>query len=637
MKEIKIDVLHIENFKGIHTLTLDLHGKSAALYGDNATGKSSVYDALTWLLFGKDSHGSSKFNVKPLDASGNTVPSIMPTVTATLTVNGTPVTLRKVLREKWEKHRGGKERYAGNTVDYYVDDVPVKERDYKQYIADMVPEDIFRALTNTYHFCRDLSWKDRRAILFDLACVESDAQLLKAPQFCELQSEIGNRTVEEYKAMLAKKRRDANNALDLLPARIDECERNMDKLPESFDQDAKAALIGQIETINNKMAALNNTDAISAKRNEIRTAELALQALDAENDQHRRSQDVPIVDYRPEYQRAIERLERTRRRIVSDIDQRNKAIADADEQLNHYRNQWKHVHAEQYTGGTCPTCGQTLPESMEAAARQKFENQQKQHLDQLVSDSNYIKQRQTADKESLEGLNESLAATDRELQSLKEKLDHAEAPVEVTIEDLPDYAEQRKQMETQLDALRNEFTQWDKYIDAERNKLREQLRDVEQKKSQLDEAEADMKLRKSFESRLEELEQERRSKAEYIESIDEMLDLCEDFSRYKVERVSEAVNGRFDLVSFRLFTEAINGSLQDCCDPVVDGVPYSDLNNAMQINSGLDCIHTLSEFYGVSVPLFVDNAESVTRLYNMETQVIRLVVSEDDRELRCLV
>ena len=113
--------------------------------------------------------------------------------------------------------------------------------------------------------------------------------------------------------------------------------------------------------------------------------------------------------------------------------------------------------------------------------------------------------------------------------------------------------------------------------------------------------------------------------------------MCEDFTRYKVERVSSAVNGRFDLVSFRLFAEAINGSLSDCCDPLVDGVPYSDLNSAMQINAGLDCIRTLSEFYGVSVPLFVDNAESVTKLYNLDTQVIRLVVSENDKELRCEV
>ena len=82
MKNIKISKIEIENFKGIRRLTLDLNGRSASLYGDNATGKTTVYDALTWLLFGKDSHGNTKFSIKPLDAAGNTTLSVMPTVPA---------------------------------------------------------------------------------------------------------------------------------------------------------------------------------------------------------------------------------------------------------------------------------------------------------------------------------------------------------------------------------------------------------------------------------------------------------------------------------------------------------------------------------------------------------------------------
>ena len=112
MKNIKISKIEIENFKGIRRLTLDLNGRSASIYGDNATGKTTVYDALTWLLFGKDSHGSTKFSIKPLDAAGNTTLGVMPTVTGTLDVDGARFTLRKQLREKWEKHRGGAERYS---------------------------------------------------------------------------------------------------------------------------------------------------------------------------------------------------------------------------------------------------------------------------------------------------------------------------------------------------------------------------------------------------------------------------------------------------------------------------------------------------------------------------------------------
>lgn len=637
MKTIKIEALNIENFKGIRRLHLQLDGENATLYGDNATGKSSVYDALTWLLFGKDSHGNTKFSIKPLDSDGNTMTGAMPTVTSVLDINGDKITLRKTLREKWEKHRGGPERYAGNTVDYFIDDVPVKEKDYKARIADLVPEDVFRALTSTYHFCRDIGWKDRRAILFNLACVESDAQLLKAPQFDALRAEIGSRTVDDFRAMLAQKRKDANSKLNLLPARIDECEKQASDLPETFDPMRQNELAETITTLRGQLAALENSEARNAKRNDIRAAELELRAIEAENEQHRRSQDIPVIDQRDAVRRAIDRIERTRQHTVSELRRRRESVAGADEQIADYRRRWKSVNATQYTSGTCPTCGQNLPADMDAKARADFDARKARELAQLVKDSEYIKQRQAADRESIPGLEKAIADADKELAELREELAVAEAPQEIVIEDLPDYEERRDAAAAKIGALRAELAEWDKHAEDERNLLLSKIDDAEQEKAAQDTIAANAKMRESLESRVAELEQERHVKAAYIEHIDELVDMCEDFTQYKVERVSAAVNGRFDLVSFRLFTETINGSLQDCCDAMADGVPYGDLNSAMQINAGLDCIRTLSEFYGVSVPLFVDNAESVTKLYNLDTQVIRLVVSENDKKLRCEV
>lgn len=635
MKEIKILTLDIENFKGVRRLNLALDGKSANLYGDNATGKTSVYDALTWLLFGKDSKGNAKFSIKPLDASGNTSAGVMPTASAELDVDGKTVSLRKQLREKWEKHRGGQERYAGNTVDHYIDDVPVKENQYKAYISELVSENTFRSLTNTYRFCRDMPWKERRSILFDLAAVESDAQLLKAPQFDTLRAEIGSRTVDDFRAMLAKKRKDANSELNLLPARVDECEKQLAGLPETFDSTQRDALADDINRLRGELAALDNDESRNAKRNEVRAAELQLRELIAENDRFRRSQDVPVVDEREDIQRAIDRVKSSMRHVKAQIADREKSIADAEERLDYYRAQWKREHSREYTGGTCPTCGQALPEAMEREAKKKFEAAKTAELDRLIADSEYVKQRKKADRESLEGLKKAIVDSEDELRQLNDRLAHAAEPQPIVVEDMPDYAERKAEMETHIAELNAALQDWDAHTVAERERLRDKIAEKDILKTAQDKIESSVQLRQSLENRIAEIEQEKRAKAQYIEKIDYLLDQCEGFVQYKVERVSAAVNHRFELVSFRLFTEAINGSLQDCCDAVVDGVPYSDLNNAMQINAGLDCIHTLSEFYGVKVPLFVDNAESVTKLHEMDTQIIRLVVSENDKELRC--
>ena len=60
MTEIKIKRLSLENFKCHDQLTLTFNGGNASIYGDNASGKTSIYDALTWLLFGKDSAGNGE-------------------------------------------------------------------------------------------------------------------------------------------------------------------------------------------------------------------------------------------------------------------------------------------------------------------------------------------------------------------------------------------------------------------------------------------------------------------------------------------------------------------------------------------------------------------------------------------------
>ena len=136
--------------------------------------------------------------------------------------------------------------------------------------------------------------------------------------------------------------------------------------------------------------------------------------------------------------------------------------------------------------------------------------------------------------------------------------------------------------------------------------------------------------------RMEELRAQAAAASDELNQLDGMLFLCDEFVRYKVKFIEESINRRFSLVRFRLFKEQINGGLEDCCDVTVNGIPYATgLNSGAKVNAGIDIINTLSRHYGAQVPLFVDNAESVTQLAQADTQVIRLVVSESDKELRC--
>lgn len=136
--------------------------------------------------------------------------------------------------------------------------------------------------------------------------------------------------------------------------------------------------------------------------------------------------------------------------------------------------------------------------------------------------------------------------------------------------------------------------------------------------------------------RIDELAQEEGKLAAAYEECNSQIFLVDSFIRAKTDMLSERINSRFQLARFVMFKRNIgNDGIEECCEVAVNGVPYSDLNNAMRINVGLDIIRTLSEHYHFNAPVFVDNAESVTDLLPMpDHQVIRLVVSEPDKQLR---
>ena len=233
MREIKILTLSLRNFKGCETLTLDFGGQSASIYGDNATGKTTIYDALTWLLFGKDSRGRGDFEIKPLGPDNKVKDhAAVTSVEAALLTDGIETRLKKTYFEKWSTKRGSAtETYDGNTSEYFVYEVPVKKYEFEQRVGSIVDEELFRVLTNVSWFCEGLDWKSRRKALFQV-CEVPDDRLIMAenPQFSSLLDSAGALSLDDYKKKLTAQRKALNGARNTVPARLDEQRRIIDSL-----------------------------------------------------------------------------------------------------------------------------------------------------------------------------------------------------------------------------------------------------------------------------------------------------------------------------------------------------------------------------------------------------------------------
>ena len=640
MKDIKIKRLSLENFKCHQHLVLELNGGNVAIYGDNATGKTSVYDALTWLLFGKDSQGNGEKNIeiKPLDASGEVRDHLAVTsVEAVLQVDGAEVTMKRTYSEVWTTKRGNSEAtYDGNTSEYYVDGVPVKKFAFTEKVNEIVDEETFRLLTSVSYFANGISWQDRRAVLFKVAGVMDDAQIMATDaRFQPLMEGMGRLSLDDYKKKLMAERKGFMGAKTEIPARISECQKTIEDVQGLDFAGAKAEierLTLQKSGIEAQILAIEHDNAAEAKRLEIREATIAQMQLDGENRAYRKSQEANAADASEMQQKAnVLRLQLAskNRLIANDTAYINTLNRDIDAS----RERWVTVNKEAFTGGSCPTCGQALPAKQLQAAQDAFEAHKKTRLAEIERAASANKQAKEAAEDRILHLQEEAVELEREIDNLEMGIAMVEAN-KVEIVDMEGYAERRKAIEEQIHSLNGELADMMANSSAVRVDLQKQVAELNAQIKGLMEITSRESLLDYSRCRMEELRADAQNAAKCLEAIENVLFLIDEYARYKTQFVENSINGMFRIARFRLFREQANGGVEDRCDVVYDGVPYINLNNGAKINVGIDIINTLSRAYGVTVPLFVDNAESVTALEKSVNQIIRLVVSEQDKELR---
>ena len=251
--QIKISNLKLKNFKGIKNLEINFEGKNANIYGKNATGKTTVFDAFKWLFFDKDSSDRKDFNIKTLDENNKPIHFLEHEVEAILLIDGVDMTFKKMLKEKWVTKRGEtQQEFSGHETSYWIDEVPVKKKDYEEKINSLVPESLFKLITDPLYFNKQLKWQERREILTNISGNQiTDEEILNAnEEFKTLQQNLNGRSIEDYKKVIQSKIKELNNQKESIPIRIDELtntlvtEHNinydeLEKQKETYNQELK--------------------------------------------------------------------------------------------------------------------------------------------------------------------------------------------------------------------------------------------------------------------------------------------------------------------------------------------------------------------------------------------------------------
>lgn len=663
MTTVKLISLTLSKFKGAHDFKLDLQGNNARIMGDNATGKTTIADAFTWLLFDKDTKNQTEFEIKTI-VDGEPIHNAEHKVEAVIQVDATPVKLAKIYKEKWTKHRGAlKATFSGHTTDYYIDDVPTKKKDYDAYIASIISEDVFKLLTSPSYFNEQLKWKAQRDTLLNLVGgLTNDEVFSKRSDLKTVESLLNGKSEEAFKKMIQEQQRRINEDLKMIPARIAENQAQLSDVADDTElQQQLQNVEKQIEAAQQQIFNIKNGSAVSEKRNQLFELQNGMKTYANEFTYESQNELLKLKTRLSEEQGNLAIINgaynAARNEIhitTSDIESTTKRIEQLNSQRESLLAKWHEVNAQQLEHKTecvCPTCDQELPEEKVAATRQKAEEEfnlaKSNRLSQIQSDGKNTKEsidKQTLElaalKEELTKHREKASQEQEKITKKKEVIANLQKKIEAAQSTVPDVTKDEKYQAMQKDAnkLQDEITALESHANEAVADVEKELVLLKEQKAEINATLGKIANAVNIKKRIIELTSQEEKLSEQYQRLSEQLYTVEQFVRAKVEMLEEKINSHFKIARFKLFNEQIDGGLTECCEVMVDGVTYSGgLNNAMRINVGLDIINALSAHYDTSAPIFIDNAESVTQLIDVNAQTIALVVSEQDKELRVIV
>lgn len=643
MKNIVIDKLQLTNFKGIKKLNIDFSHRTV-ISGENATGKTTLFDAFFWLLFDKNSENKTQFEIKTLDKNNDPIHNLDHNVTGFFTINGLPLKLSKTYKEKWTRRRGQQhQELTGHETSYEINDVEVSAGEYKNKIATLVDERVFMLITNPLQFSQAQGWKERREVLMKILGEVNDTDVINSNPYLlsSLTSKFATRTFDELQRITKATKTKLNDELKFIPERIKEVQfSKIDPIPVkelTIEKSEIENMISELET-NLKLGTAKDEQKAILKR-QIYDLEDELKSIEREvlsgteinlnqyeqllRDELRRHSDYESTLYDVTYKKSA---------ITKKHEQLKKDIVQTVKKL-------KLVEEMEFTPSTdnheCPMCKRPFDEHHISKANDELEKNFNKNKSSDLVELKTIGSKQKEEWKEAEAQINDLCEKEEELKSKietsKEDIESLKGKISEIKSATPDpkqdvrYQSKQKEIEdikTQMVSLDEELA--DLGINEELSSLKSRLSEIN---SEL----AKSGINDKANMRIQELESELQQKTEAFNDAEKLEYKLEEFLKAKVKLLESRINDRFSKVQFKLFNTQVNGGISETCEALINGVPFADANKAAKLNAGLDIINTLNDYYDTLAPIWIDNRESVNEVIETKAQLINLVVSKDKK------
>lgn len=614
---MNISHISISNFCNISNLDADIAHKTI-IKGFNKEGKSTIRNAVLWVMTDKLSDGSSAGdNIRPHDESGKRIDGVDIKVSITVSIGGAEYILSKTQKQKWVKKRGSEDReFQGNENIYEISGIPKSAKDFEAWINEnicSVKELPFCLNANTF-LSQDA--KKRRAKVLSLGTEFSNDEIIdKYPEFSELRADLNVGTIEELTARSKKAITELKKRQSEIPTRIDEANNSIVEMDFAELELERNAIHDKLQAI--EVANAKATDI----RKEINKAKINLVTIkeklsgSAKDIQHNLS--LAIANHKNSLtvkQRDLEDAKRECENLRSDITDKEMRLQAASAMLSTAKAQ------EMDDSFICPKCGQILPAEMQDEIRNKFEQNKREEVAKYEEGVKSLTKVIEELKAKLPKQDVKIKAIEDDITKIRSELSASEMElsrftVDVDYENNEEYKAVEKQISDLEVSLNAVNTQQD-----DKEKLLAQLSDVDTKLAQKG---ANIKA----EERIGELKGELKDVSAKIIEQERILHLLEQFNIKRIEMLEASVNSYFDIIRWRFFSPQINGGWAEVCKAEVGGTDYDTLlNKSDRLLCQLDLCKGFMKAANVTLPLMVDDCESIDsgRIPEVDNQLIMM-------------
>ena len=649
MKKILLKSLSLVNFKGVRDFSITFNDGITTVCGDNGTGKTTLYDAYLWLLFGKDSTGRSDgangFNMKTNDENGKPIYRLEHSVTAVLDVDGKEIKLQRSLCEKWQKVNGTTDEVMKDETQYFINDVRTgTKKEYQAEISEIIPEDVFRMITNPYVFT-SLSADTQKEMLLEMVGNIDDEEVAATnPEFIALLDEVNGTSLAKWAKEVAAKKKACNDALVTIPASIETAQKLM---PESEEW---AVLEKQLKEVQDRVKEIDAQIADkSALNDEAYKRKMALMKQQADKRIKLQDRENTIrMETNAAHNKALSDIQQMENELS--INQKNLdsyrndkmnvdgKIDELNGKLVEMREQFKAVAKEQFPEPSgdvlvCPTCGEPYKgENLEnaiAKLRGNFEQSKSKRQKDIQTKGKQCKAEYDKAAEQQTKLTGLIAKLEDDALEIKGNITIKKNNIPVA-----GNADEAIANDKECIGLRNDIAEIANQLQVEVPQA--DVSELQSEKADRNAAIAEINKRLGKRAMIErvnkeiaDLEEKRIANNQAKADLEKWEDVYLRFQKAKDEVLMQRINGLFNVVSFSFVKEQKNGGEKVTCYCMVNGVPYADVNACGKVNAGLDIINAICATKGISAPIFIDNRESFNQIIPTISQIVNLKVSND--------